>query len=174
MMYRLLIIFIAIFAMSASVQAKSELYDCTQVFEERKQELILELERIDEQEQALNALKEATEELLKQKEAKLAEKEAKLDFQENDLKQREDEVEKKLKKTAELLKALKEQKMDKVSQTYAKMKAQSAADILSKLDAKEASAILATLKPKATAKILSKMDALKASEMTNFLSEVKE
>ena len=64
--------------------------------------------------------------------------------------------------------------MNKVSQTYAKMKAQSAADILSKLDPKEASSILATLKPKATAKILSKMDASKASEMTNFLSRVQD
>ena len=56
--------------LSVNLQASSELYECTKVFEERKQELILELERIDEQEQALNALKDATEELLKKKEAK--------------------------------------------------------------------------------------------------------
>ncbi len=116
------------------VEAKSELYDCTKVFEERKQELILELERIDEQEQALNALKAATEELLKKKEAKLAEKESTLNAQEQDLKVREEEVAKKLKRNEEALKALKEQKMNKVAQTYAKMKAASAADILSNLE----------------------------------------
>jgi len=156
------------------LEADSELYDCTKVFEERKQELILELERIDEQEQALNALKEATEELLKRKEAKLSEKETKLNAHESDLKAREEVVSKKLKKTEALLRELKELKMNKISQTYSKMKAQSAADVLSQLKPKEAAGILTTLKPKTMAKILGKMDATKASEMTQIMSQVEE
>lgn len=50
-----------------SMQNSDKLFECTQIFKERKNELLVELERIDEQKQALNALKTATEELLKKK-----------------------------------------------------------------------------------------------------------
>jgi hypothetical protein len=44
-------------------------YECTKIFEDRKNELLVELERIDEQKQSLDSLKRATEELLRKKEA---------------------------------------------------------------------------------------------------------
>jgi len=53
-----------------SAQPSERLFECTEIFKERKSELLVELERIDEQKQALSALRAATEELLKQKETK--------------------------------------------------------------------------------------------------------
>ena len=57
--------------------------------------------------------------------------------------------------------------------TTTSLKAQSAADVLSKLKPEEAASILTTLKPKTMAKILGKMDATKASEMTQLMSKVE-
>ena len=62
-----------------SLQTSDRLFECTEIFKERKSELLVELERIDEQKQALSALKVATEELLKQKESKLAVQEEAVD-----------------------------------------------------------------------------------------------
>ena len=45
----------------------SKSYECTKIFEDRKNELLLELERIDEQKQSLDSLKRATEDLLRKK-----------------------------------------------------------------------------------------------------------
>ena len=53
-----------------SLQTSEKLFECTEIFKERKSELLVELERIDEQKQALSALQAATEELLKKKETK--------------------------------------------------------------------------------------------------------
>ena len=55
-----------------SLQTSEKLFECTEIFKERKSELLVELERIDEQKQALSALQAATEELLTKKEPKLS------------------------------------------------------------------------------------------------------
>ncbi len=57
------------------MQTSDKLFECTEIFQERKGELLVELERIDEQKQALESLKIATESLLKEKETKLSIKE---------------------------------------------------------------------------------------------------
>ncbi|MDX1294857.1 MAG: hypothetical protein R3302_01230 [Sulfurimonadaceae bacterium] len=63
----------------AAIETSEKLFECTKIFEERKGELLVELERIDEQKQALDALKTASDELLSRKEAALIEKEAQVD-----------------------------------------------------------------------------------------------
>lgn len=40
-----------------ALQTSDRLFECTEIFKERKSELLVELERIDEQKQALSALK---------------------------------------------------------------------------------------------------------------------
>jgi hypothetical protein len=62
-----LLLFSLLFSQLFSLQTSEKLFECTQIFKERKSELLVELERIDEQKQALSALKIATEELLKKK-----------------------------------------------------------------------------------------------------------
>ena len=56
----LFIIFIMLTNLFA-IQTSDRLFDCTEIFKERKSELLVELERIDEQKQALNAQKIATD-----------------------------------------------------------------------------------------------------------------
>jgi len=154
-----------------SLQTSEKLFECTEIFKERKSELLVELERIDEQKQALSALKAATEELLKKKETKLSQQEEAVDKKSADITKKEASIKNMLARNKEVLKELKELKMSKIAQTFAKMKPASSANILSDMDAKEAVAILQSLKPKTVGKILTKMDAKKASELTLLLTK---
>jgi len=154
-----------------SLQTSEKLFECTEIFKERKSELLVELERIDEQKQALSALQAATEELLQKKETKLSRQEEIVDQKLADITKKETSVKNMLAKNEEVLKETKELKMSKIAQTFAKMKPASSANILSDMDAKEAVAILHSLKPKTVGKILTKMDAKKASELTLLLTK---
>ena len=152
-----------------SLQTSEKLFECTEIFKERKSELLVELERIDEQKQALSALQAATEELLKKKETKLSRQEEIVNAKLADITKKEASIKSMLAKNEEILKETKELKMSKIAQTFAKMKPASSANILSDMDAKEAVAILQSLKPKTVGKILTKMDAKKASKLTLLL-----
>ena len=154
-----------------SLQTSEKLFECTEIFKERKSELLVELERIDEQKQALSALQVATEELLQKKETKLSRQEEIVDKKLADITQKETSIKNMLAKNEEILKETKNLKMSKIAQTFAKMKPASSANILSDMDAKEAVAILQSLKPKTVGKILTKMDAKKASELTLLLTK---
>ena len=67
-MKKLFFLLIISFQVLLGLETSDRLFDCTEVFKERKSELLVELERIDEEKQALSALQSATEELLKKKE----------------------------------------------------------------------------------------------------------
>jgi len=163
----LLLIGSSLFALETS----DRLFECTEIFKERKSELLVELERIDEQKQALSALKVATEELLKQKESKLSQQEEVVNEKLAKITQKEKSIKSMLAKNEQLLKELKDTKMSKIAQTFAKMKPASASNILSDMPSDEAVSILRSLKPKVVGKILTKMDAKKASELTQLLSK---
>ncbi len=154
-----------------AIETSDRLFDCTEIFKERKSELLVELERIDEQKQALSALKIATEELLLKKESRLKIKEEVVDKKLGEITTKEDSIKKMLKRNEEVLTQTKNIKMDKVAQTFAKMKPAASANILSDMDTKEAASILSSLKPKTVGKILTKMDSKKASELTLILSK---
>lgn len=167
------ILLLTIFTLSSlmALQTSERLFECTEIFKERKSELLVELERIDEQKQALSALKTATEELLKRKESKLTQKEELVDTKLSEITQKENSIKIMLEQNEEILKEVKSIKMNKIAQTFAKMKPASASSILSGMDTTEAASILASLKPKTVGKILSKMDSKKASELTLILSK---
>ena len=154
-----------------ALQTSERLFDCTEIFQERKSELLIELERIDEQKQALNSLKIATEELLKQKESKLSLVEEEVDGKLLKITEKEKNIKEMLKKNEAILNELKSTKMSKIAQTFAKMKPASASNILSDMEEKEAVVILQSLKPKVIGKILTKMDSKKASKLTQLLSK---
>jgi len=154
-----------------SLQTSNRLFECTEIFQERKNELLVELERIDEQKQALDSLKIATESLLKKKEAKISQKEEYIDKKLAEITQKEESVKKMLIEIRTSLKETQNIKMTKVAQTFAKMKAGSSASILSVMSPKEAINILQSLKPKTVGQILTKMDSKKASELTILLSK---
>lgn len=169
-MKKLLLISIVVTHLFA-LQTSDKLFECTEIFKERKGELLVELERIDEQKQALSALKVATEELLKQKETKLTLKEQELDEKLANITQKEKSVKEMLAKNEATLKELKSTKMSRIAQTFSKMKAASAASILTDMPSAKAKGILESLKPKVVGKILTKMDAKKAAELTQLLSK---
>ena len=159
------------FSSAFALETSDRLFDCTEIFKERKSELLVELERIDEQKQALGALKVATEDLLKKREANLSQKEETVDVKLAEITQKEESVKKMLEKNEAILKDVKNLKMNKIAQTFAKMKAAAAANILSDMPSKEAVGIMHSLKPKTVGQILTKMDAKKASELTLILSK---
>jgi len=165
---------LTLFLISSSlfaIQTSDKIFECTKIFEQRKGELLVELERIDEQKQALSALKTATENLLKQKEAKLRQKEEEVDAKLAEIKAKESSVKSMLQENRAVLESLKSTKMSKISQTYSKMKAGSAAAILSNMPTADAVAILQSLKPKVVGKIFTKMDATKAAKLTELLTK---
>ncbi len=167
-----LLLLVALFTTTLfSLQTSDRLFECTKIFKERKNELLVELERIDEQKQALSALKTATEELLKQKERKLSIQEEELDAKLTEVSQKEANIKNMLEKNEAALKELKSIKMSKIAQTFSKMKPAAASGILSDMSAEEAKMILQSLKPKVVGKILTKMDAKKASELTQLLAK---
>ena len=166
---KILLIFLLVIAKLSALETSDRLFDCTEIFKERKNELLLELERIDEEKQALSALKQATEDLLKKKESRLTLKEEDIDNKLLTITQKEDSVKKMLGENTTILKEIKDIKTDKIAQTFAKMKAGSASGILSNMKPKDAAAILTSLKPKTVGQILTKMDSKKASELTLIL-----
>ncbi|MBT5935272.1 PDP protein [Sulfurimonas sp.] len=165
------IILLSIYTISLfALQTSDRLFECTEIFQERKSELLVELERIDEQKQALDALKIATEELLKQKGDMLSIKEEEVNIKLEKIVQKVVSIKKMLKRNEEVLRELKNIKMTKIAETFSKMKPAAASGILSKMKAEDAVKILQSLKPKVVGKILTKMDANKASELTILLN----
>lgn len=156
--------------LSHAIETSERLFECTEIFKQRKSELLVELERIDEEKQALNALKVATEELLKKKEVSLTLKEQEIEKKLNDATQKEENAKAMLEKNEAVLKEIRSIKMGKVAESFAKMKPASASKVLAEMDAEDAVTILKTLQPKNVAQILSKMDSKKASELTLLLA----
>ena len=167
---KIILLFLLISSSLFSLETSDKLFECTEIFKARKSELLVELERIDEQKQALSALKAATEELLQKRETKLSQEEEVVNRKYAEISSKEENIKKMLDRNEAVLKEIKNLKMDKMAQTFAKMKAGSAANILSDMDTQKAAAILSSLKPKTVGKILTKMDAKKASELTVILS----
>lgn len=151
-----------------------KLFDCTEIFKARKSELLIELERIDEQKQSLSALKSATEELLNKREQKISQDEATVEKKLSEVSTKESNIKKMLEKNEQILKEIKELKAGKVAQSFSKMKPQNAASVLSEMQPQEAVDILSTLKADAVSKILAKMEPKKASEISSLLSKLNQ
>ncbi len=147
----------------------SNVYECNQIFEQRKAELSSKIEKIDEDREALEALRAATNALLDKKKKILLQKEADINATLQKINLKEKNLKNIIAKNKELLKAIKEAKDDKISQTYSKMKDSAAAQILSNMKEYEAARILFNLQAKKISKIMAKMPPDKASKITEIL-----
>ena len=134
---KILFLFILLTNFLFGLQTSDRLFDCTEIFKERKSELLIELERIDEQKQALSALQSATEELLAKKETRLNQKEEVVDRKLLEITIKEKSLKDMLERNEIVLKEIKELKMNKMAQTFSKMKPASAANILSDMELQE-------------------------------------
>ena len=85
---RFLISFLLLFSLSFGEVNRSKLVDCYKIFEQRKEEIRAEIEKIEEQRQSFIALKDATMHILKEKEQKIEKRVSELN---NTLKKIEEE-----------------------------------------------------------------------------------
>ncbi len=150
---------------------KDELVICNKIFEERKGELALEIQRLNDKENSLEALREATTKLLNKKNEQLNEQEAGVNKKLADIEAKEKKIESLIAENKKLLEDIEKVKMDKLSNSFSKMKPKSSATILNELDTDEGVKILLNMNPKVISQIFSKMDPKKASELTKKLSE---
>lgn len=168
---KLLVVFLFILSHVFAIETSEKLFECSEIFKARKSELLIELERIDEQKQALEALKNATEDLLKDKKRKVDYEAEVVEAKRAEIAQKEANIKKMLEENKAVLEKLTSIKMDKIAQTFAKMKAGSAAKILSEMDLQDAADVLSSLKPKTVGKILTKMEAKKGNDLTLLLAK---
>ncbi|MBD5165007.1 MotE family protein [Helicobacter sp.] len=150
---------------------KRGVIDCNIIFEQRKAEILQEIERIDEQQQALQALQSATQNVLDQKEADLKKREIALNEAQKEIEEREAKITRLLKRNEEVLKQIRGATQSKVGETYAGMKDSKSAAILETLPDAEAAEILFALDTKVMSKILAKMTPQKAATLTQLLQK---
>ncbi|WP_459886296.1 MotE family protein [Caminibacter profundus] len=153
---------------------KQKLLDCYEIFDQKKAELEAEAEKILEQKEALEALKNTYMALIKKKEQKLKLKEQEINASLKKIENEKKRIEELLKENKKILEDIKNAKLDKITQSYAKMRAKNAAEILSKMPEKKALLILQKLQPKVLAKIFSKMDPTIAAKLSDSLLKIKE
>ena len=149
----------------------AEVTDCTKVFEERKVELLKEIEKIDEARQSFEALKAASNALFDKRDAALKEKQLQVDEVLRQINEKEKSIEILIKKNEALLASIDDIKDNKISETYNKMKEGSAASILESMKRPEAAGILFTLPAKKVSKIMAKMTPEAASDVTVLLTK---
>jgi flagellar motility protein MotE (MotC chaperone) len=154
-----------------SAMAKSSLLDCNQVFEQRKDELARELDRVDKRQQEFEAYQEASMELMDKKKRKLREKIDELNATLTKVEATKKEVIKLYEDNKKTLDDIQTSKDNKISATYLKMKEKKAAAILDNMPREKAAKILSMLTPKKISKIMEKMNPIYASEVTLILKE---
>ena len=148
-----------------------KLIDCYEIFDQKKAELENEAEKILEQKEALKSLKNTYLILVKKKENRLKEKEKEINASLQKIESEKKAIQNLVAKNQKILDEIKKIKMDKITQSYAKMKPKNAANILSNMPSSDAVDILNKLSPKIISKIFAKMDPVKAAKLTEILQK---
>ena len=149
----------------------AETIDCTKVFEERKNELLREVEKVDEARQSFEALQAATNALFEKQKTVLKEKESALAKTKAEIEAKEKQIASMLEENKKLLAQVEAKKNDKLDETYIKMIDAAAAAIVEKLPVHEGAAIMFGLPAKKMSQIMAKMDPKIASEITQQLKK---
>ncbi len=145
--------------------------DCNIIFEQRKAEILQGIEKIDEQQQALQALQSANQAVLDKREAALAQKEKEIQATMEAITLKETKIKQMMAENEETLKAIKQAKDNKIADTYTNMKDSKAAPIIEQLNDAQAATILFNLDSKVMSKILAKMTPERAAELTKILQK---
>ncbi len=149
----------------------AETTDCTQIFEERKSELLHEVEKVDEARQSFEALQAATNALFDKQRASLKEKENAIAQTKAEIEAKEKRITAMLEENKKLLELVEAKKNEKIDDTYNKMKDGAAAGIIEKLPVNEGAAILFGLPAKKISQIFAKMNPQIASDLTQRLKK---
>ncbi|EAK2502138.1 nucleosidase [Campylobacter upsaliensis] len=146
--------------------------DCQQYFESRKGELEIQTREFDEARQTLEAFKASFESLQKEKMNALNQKEAEVNATLAKIESLREENERLLKQNEEILNSINNKTEGRIKEIYSQMKDTAVADVLSQMDAEEASKIMLSLESRKISGILSKMNPQKASELTLLLQNL--
>ena len=162
------LLFISLFAKNIQSE-ESKLVNCYKIFDQRRNELEMKLEQIQEQQQAFQALKDASMNILKKKEEKIKKMQAEVNATLAKIEATKKENEELIKKYQKILAQIKSATTSKLVVSYAKMRAGNAANILADMDTNTSLEILSKLSPKVLSKIFAKMDPQKAAFLTEKL-----
>ncbi len=164
----LLLFFSPLFAVD-----NQKLIDCYEIFSQKKAELEAQAEQILEQQEALETLKNTYMALMKKKEKELNLKQKEINATLSKIENEKKEIQDLLKKNKQILEAIKEAKLNKLTQSYAKMRPKNAASILENMDDKNALEILSELPARILSKILAAMTPEKAAHFTQLMENDK-
>lgn len=149
----------------------TKVVDCTAVFEQRKEEIKLEIDALEAEKQNLEALKKAASSLQTAREKKLEAKALEVSNALKSLTQKEQNLQKLVEDNKKVLDQIKNVKDDKIVQTYVKMKPAASAGVMAEMSVATAVSILSKMEPKKVAEILGKMEPKKASEITEAMKK---
>ncbi|ECQ7445199.1 MotE family protein [Campylobacter jejuni] len=146
--------------------------DCEQYFEARKAQIELQTREFDEARQSLEAYKVSFEALQKERLENLEKKEAEVNATLAKIEELKLENARLVEKQQKILNSINDKTQGRVKEIYSQMKDAAIADVLSQMDAEDASKIMLSLESRKISGVLSKMDPKKASELTLLLKNL--
>lgn len=146
--------------------------DCEQYFEARKAQLELQTREFDEARQALEAYKASFEALQKERLENLNKREAEVNATLAQIENLKAQNAKLLEGQEKILNSINEKTEGRIKEIYSQMKDTAIADVLTQMDAEDASKIMLSLESRKISGVLSKMDPAKASELTLLLKNM--
>ncbi|EJK6728688.1 MotE family protein [Campylobacter coli] len=146
--------------------------DCEQYFEARKAQLELQTREFDEARQALEAYKASFEALQKERLENLEKKEAEVNATLAKIEELKLENARLVEEQQKILNSINDKTQGRVKEIYSQMKDTAIADVLTQMDAEDASKIMLSLESRKISGVLSKMDPAKASELTLLLKNM--
>ncbi len=164
----ILLLFSPLFAVD-----NQKLIDCYEIFAQKKAELESEAEQILEQKEALESLKSTYMALMKKKEKEFNLKQQEMNATLTKIENEKKAIQNLIKKNRQILEAIKEAKLNKLTQSYAKMRPKNAASILENMNDKDALKILSQLPARILSKILASMTPSKAAHFTQLMESDK-
>ena len=170
--FKILIIFLMFFSPLFAVD-NQKLIDCYKIFSQKKAELESMAEEILEQQEALESLKNTYMALMKKKEKELRIKQQEINATLTKIENEKKAIQNLIKKNRQILEDIKEAKLNKLTQSYAKMRPKNAASILENMKDKKALEILSQLPARILSKILASMTPSKAAHFTQLMESEK-
>ncbi|EAH5495868.1 nucleosidase [Campylobacter coli] len=146
--------------------------DCEQYFEARKAQIELQTREFDEARQALEAYKASFEALQKERLENLEKKEAEVNATLAKIEELKLENARLVEEQQKILNSINDKTQGRVKEIYSQMKDAAIADVLSQMDAEDASKIMLSLESRKISGVLSKMEPAKASELTLLLKNM--
>ncbi|EAI3584077.1 nucleosidase [Campylobacter coli] len=146
--------------------------DCEQYFEARKAQIELQTREFDEARQSLEAYKASFEALQKERLKVLNQREAEVNVTLAQIESLKEQNTKLLEEQQKILNSINEKTEGRIKEIYSQMKDTAIADVLTQMDAEDASKIMLSLESRKISGVLSKMDPAKASELTLLLKNM--